>query len=127
MPAAVKFGKQQLEQSNGTNGLNSLGIDYLYAHDWDGARLTFRRMMWSDPAAQFATYNLACVEGLKGRVDEAWRLLSRSIRENPQYWIGNWRHVQSDPDLASLRKDPRYLKMVERLRLQSELGIHAGG
>ncbi|MDF1662004.1 MAG: HEAT repeat domain-containing protein [Planctomycetota bacterium] len=106
--------KRSVTQS-GTS-LNRLGIDYLYGHDWTNARKTFRRMLWTNPKAQFAAYNLACVEGMRENKPMSLRFLRRSLDAWPSYWIGNWRHVATDPDLKSLHGEPAYEQLVNRLR-----------
>jgi HEAT repeat protein len=98
--------------------LNQLGIDYLYAHDWKNANMTFRRMLWFNPNAQFSAYNLACVQGLKKDRPRSLRLLRRSINAWPSYWIGKWRHVATDPDLKSLHSEESFKRIVKRLRYQ---------
>lgn len=100
----------------GRASLNQLGIDYLYGHDWPNARTTFRRMLWTNPKAQFSAYNLACVEGMRNNKPKSLRFLRRSLEAWPSYWIGNWRHVATDPDLKSLHGEPAYEQLVNRLR-----------
>lgn len=114
MKDIIKETKLSVAQSGGS--LNRLGIDYLYGHDWPNATKTFRRMLWTNPKAQFAAYNLACVEGMRKNRPMSIRFLRRSLEAWPDYWIGNWRHVATDPDLKSLHGDPAYEQLVQRLR-----------
>lgn len=121
MPPIIKASKLLLEKGDRSRTLNSLGIDYLYAHDWQGGAMAFRRMTWSAPDAKYAAYNLACIAGLRKRIDDSLRLLRRSLMEDPDYWTGNWRHVATDPDLDSLHEDPRFKRIVERLKWKDYL------
>ncbi len=49
-------------------------------------------------------YNLACSRALLGRVEEALDALRRAVRLG----YDDFDHMDKDPDLASLRRDPRY-------------------
>jgi tetratricopeptide (TPR) repeat protein len=58
-----------------------------------------------------ARYNLGCSFALLGRAEEAFETLERAIDlgyREPD-------HMRGDPDLASIREDPRFVAMLERL------------
>ena len=57
-------------------------------------------------------YNLACSLALCGEVDEAFDQLEVAVRLG--YRDGA--HLAEDEDLQSLRPDPRFAALVERLR-----------
>jgi len=60
-------------------------------------------------------YNLACAWALLGERDTALRWLERELRENHAPGGGLERQkawARKDPDLASLRDDPRFLELV---------------
>jgi HEAT repeat protein len=124
MKEVIKETKETVFRT-GTLSLNRLGIDYLYAHDWKNAKMTFRRMLWINPKAQFSAYNLACVQGLKNNKEISLRLLRRSIKLWPDYWRGKWRHVATDPDLKNLHAEKRFQKIVERLKMQNLMDENA--
>ncbi len=50
------------------------------------------------------TYNRACFAAQAGQTDQALKLLGEALRANPD--LVEW--SKEDPDLASLRDDPRY-------------------
>jgi len=58
-------------------------------------------------------YNLACVLVLDGKLDEAFQLLEKCLRDGEVQWA----KVEEDSDWADVRNDPRY----------SELEIKNGG
>jgi hypothetical protein len=98
---------------------NRLGIELLYAHELEEARLEFRRMIWCRPTDPIPSYNIACGHALDGRVEEALRALRRCIRHgyrDPQ-------HMLADSDLDSLRGDPRFQRLMQRLQLEDETGV----
>lgn len=95
---------------------NRLGIELLYAEAMDEAIVEFRRMLWCRPGDHIASYNVACGHALAGRTDDALRYLRRSVRHgyrDPQ-------HMLADSDLDGLRGDPRFERLVGRLRLEDE-------
>ncbi len=59
-----------------------------------------------------AHYNLACLLALAGETDSAFTRLEQAIRLG---WDDR-EHTESDPDLESLRRDPRWAEVVGRFR-----------
>jgi tetratricopeptide (TPR) repeat protein len=60
-------------------------------------------------------YNLACARALLGERDVALRWLEKELRENHAPGGGLERQkawARKDPDLASLRDDPRFIELV---------------
>ncbi len=58
-------------------------------------------------------YNIACLHSLLGSVDEALEMLERALELRDQ--SPGFRYIKSvDPDLAQLRKDPRFHKLLAR-------------
>lgn len=55
-------------------------------------------------------YNLACSYALLGMVDKAFSALERALRLG----YGHLRHLRRDPDLKSLRADPRFTRLLRR-------------
>jgi hypothetical protein len=56
------------------------------------------------------SYNLACAKARLGKTDEALEWLARAVDAG----IGNAVQIAQDPDLATLRGDPRYEILMER-------------
>lgn len=103
---------------------NQLGIELLYAGEWDEAILEFERMLWArhtGDSAQTAAYNVACGHALSGRIDRALLALRRSVRLG----FDKTRHMAADADLDSLRADVRFQRLMERLRLEEETELRA--
>lgn len=62
------------------------------------------------PAGKWGAYNVACAYGRSGRVDEGIEWLTRAVD-------GGWddpEHLAEDPDLESLRADPRFDALRDR-------------
>lgn len=55
-------------------------------------------------------YNLACSYALLGMTDKAFDALERAVRLG----YGYLRHLRRDPDLKSLRSDPRFVRLLRR-------------
>lgn len=55
-------------------------------------------------------YNLACSYALLGMVDKAFSALERALRLGYSH-LG---HMRRDPDLKSLRADPRFARLLRR-------------
>jgi len=58
-----------------------------------------------------ASYNLACGYARLGKKDRAFEMLAQAVNEN----FGARTDYDGDEDLATLRSDPRYQPLVERL------------
>ncbi len=74
-----------------------------------------RRLLRDLQEAPSAYYNLACTYALLGEADTALRYLERDFRENRTDPGGLERQrawARKDPDLASLRDDPRFRDLV---------------
>jgi len=63
-----------------------------------------REALAMDPLDAGVRYNVACIHALEGAKDEALALLAEAIRAG----FGNREWFARDPDLASLRGDPRF-------------------
>ena len=72
---------------------------------------TDRRLVELLPQDPRARYNLACACALADRPEEAIEVLEESVR------LGflDLQRMRSDPDLDSLRADPRYIEIEERM------------
>lgn len=69
------------------------------------------RLSASRPADPTVRYNLACSFALSGRVEDALAALRTAV----DLGYRDLDHLLSDPDLASLREEPGFRGVVERL------------
>lgn len=88
-----------------------LGPAYAQLGDGKKARFWTERAIDAEPDDNILRYNAACTYAQIGEVDRAFELLF--------IWIGQAAHnmqqwFQTDPDLASLRSDPRYQKLLDQ-------------
>lgn len=56
-------------------------------------------------------YNAACANALAGKPGEAFAMLEKALEKGYR----NAAHAESDPDLATLRTDPRWKPLIERM------------
>lgn len=71
-----------------------------------------RRLVALEPENAFGRYNLACSLSNLGRIDEALHELAASI----ELGYEDLAFMQSDPDLAQVRRDPRYRQLLAKGR-----------
>jgi tetratricopeptide (TPR) repeat protein len=69
-----------------------------------------RRALVIDAEDAGVRYNVACLLALEGKREQALEYLEECIRLG----FGNWDWIARDPDLASLRADPRFDAMLKR-------------
>jgi hypothetical protein len=62
----------------------------------------------NDPAA---LYNAACLYCLMGETDRGFQCLEKAV----EHGFANRRWLEHDPDLAAVRKDPRYARLLGRI------------
>ena len=79
--------------------------DYLKGYEIDSRLTTLKP---NDPIAR---YNLACSLALIGKVDEAFSTLDHAI----QLGYRDLAHLKHDKDLETLKKDPRYPQLIQKL------------
>ncbi len=75
------------------------------AIDWGNRSLAI------DPEDPQLLYNVACVYAIEGQKDEALKCLERAIDKG--YGHREW--IEHDSDLNSLRSDPRFKSLLERV------------
>lgn len=89
-----------------------LAFAYLLLKDYAKAIHHFEIAKRIHPDDQLTLYNLACAYALSGRKDEALRELDAAVSAG----FDDVEHIENDPDLDSLREDPRYRDIVRKLR-----------
>ena len=81
----------------------------------DRARDLARRALEARPDAFATLYNVACAYSVLGDRDDALGMLDQAVKHGR----GNLEWIQHDPDLDSLRPDPRFEAIVNRIRNSS--------
>ena len=69
------------------------------------------RALKMDPQDPWVLYNVACTYALLDQVERAIDCLERAVGQG----MGERHWFENDPDLASLRDDPRFKALLERM------------
>jgi len=88
----------------GANGLVAMG-EFERGLEWA------RQALAMDPGEPMVLYNVACIQSLAGRVEDAIDSLEKAVANGltQKGWL------EHDSNLSPLRTDPRYLALVARL------------
>ncbi|MGD8726740.1 MAG: protein kinase [Gemmatimonadales bacterium] len=70
------------------------------------------RAIMVDPEDAGIAYNVACLYALEGETGKAFDCLERAIGRG----FGNRDWLERDPDLESLRGDPRFIELIDGIR-----------
>jgi mannose-6-phosphate isomerase-like protein (cupin superfamily) len=76
--------------------------------DWGGALAACHVALEKYPGNALILYNIACMQSMLGRGDEALATLSESVEKWPKFK----ENAQADDDFASLREDPRFVALI---------------
>jgi tetratricopeptide (TPR) repeat protein len=76
--------------------------------DWEGALAACHEALEKYPGNALILYNIACMQSMLGRGDEALATLGESVEKWPRFK----ENAQKDDDFASLREDSRFLELV---------------
>ena len=90
------------------------GLASLYMKRYMSAVKYFRAALKTKPNNYLAHYNLACAYALLGLKEEALQHLEKAVEngyDDPD-------HMSADKDLKSLRDEPRFKRLLDRLRRQ---------
>ncbi|HVR43943.1 MAG TPA: M56 family metallopeptidase [Thermoanaerobaculia bacterium] len=116
---ADRFASLRQERSTDGEAWSKVGLDLLGLRALDDAVFALERAVENlGYGGATATYNLACAHALRGDEQQALDRLERSIEagfDDPE-------KIRRDPDLASLRRSPRWVELV---RLADDLSLHA--
>jgi tetratricopeptide (TPR) repeat protein len=74
------------------------------AEKWDEVIAIYDEALAEKPDNPALVYNLACMEALAGRPDDALEHLARAIELRPEFA----ENAQKDEDFASIKDDPRF-------------------
>ena len=83
-------------------------FEHYNAKDYEGALAACHVALEKFPGNALILYNIACLESLLGRGDEALATLRTSVEKWPRFK----ENAQADDDFASLREDPRFQELV---------------
>ena len=114
-PAPVPYGEATLARANESiegafKLLKEGAVDSAFARIDEAMKLA--------PGAFLPAYALVCAQSLSGGTEDAMRSLDRLARSGMDYPS----LLEKDPDLDPLRTDPRFPKLVERVRTNFERG-----
>jgi tetratricopeptide (TPR) repeat protein len=84
--------------------------------DYNGAAKTCEEMLKLQPKNAGHYYNLACCRARQGKKREALLALQHAIKNG---W-DDAEHMQKDPDLASLRRDPNFIRLLQYVKQQGK-------
>ncbi len=83
-------------------------VSLMNAGDIEQARSHMEKILKQNPKADYALYGLAVLNCLTGKVEDALRNLSESIRMNPS----NRFQARNDSDFQNLSDDPRFTELL---------------
>ena len=83
-------------------------FEHYKQEDWEGALAACHVALEKYPGNALILYNIACMESMLGRGDEALETLRTAL----EGWAQFKENAQKDDDLAALREDPRFLELV---------------
>jgi peroxiredoxin len=99
------------------------GIARLEARDYEGAIASFRGCIELRPDLPEAYYNMACAYSLEGEKARAIDWLAESIARG----FRDKDHIDKDPDLDPIRKEPRFCDLMARSFPESGVPLPAAG
>jgi tetratricopeptide (TPR) repeat protein len=77
-------------------------------NDFEGALAACHEALEKFPGNALILYNVACMQSVLGRGEQALETLSTSIEAHPRFK----ENAGKDGDFASLREDPRFVELV---------------
>jgi tetratricopeptide (TPR) repeat protein len=111
-PGAVAELERAVELAPGNGwAWHNLALAYLAAKQPAKAATSFEKVLPFAPQNPALLYNTACAYALSGDPGKAFELLARAVTAGYKDKPG----LLADPDLGSLRSDPRFAEIVKRL------------
>ena len=86
------------------------------AKDYEGALRVAEQVLDEYAGNGLAHFNIACMQSLLGRSDEALEHLRAALEANPELL----ENARSDEDFAPLRDDPRFQELVPSERMEQQ-------
>jgi len=118
----MNLSKEELEDVQKLQQLESYGLEALRQRDFDGAERRYRKLIkqldrdqtLNEPAKRrlesYAHYNLACTYSLDKETDDAISELEKSL----EYGFWGWKHMKKDTDLDNIRDEDAYRAAIQR-------------
>jgi hypothetical protein len=103
------FAEKQKREASGVKGDEQAA--WLKA-EWAQALARLEKVAAGHPDNPTVVYNLACTRAQTGHLDEAMTALQAAAEAG----FTDYRHIQKDDDLLSLRARPEFQALVDRLR-----------
>jgi len=109
----IKFYEAVLKESpDFVEVLMALGELYTRTGQYELGLQIDQRLTQLRPQEGMVFYNLSCSFSLLNRIEDALSALKRSVDLGYQ----DWSFMEKDPDLENLRRDSRFLKILEDLK-----------
>jgi tetratricopeptide (TPR) repeat protein len=83
-------------------------FEHYNEQDYEGALAAIHVALEKFPGNALLLYNVACMQSMLGRGDEALETLRTAL----EGWAQFKENAQKDDDFAALREDPRFLELV---------------
>ena len=83
-------------------------FDQYKQEDWEGALAACHLALEKHPGNALILYNIACMESMLGRREEALATLGESVEKWPKFR----ENARADDDFASIREDARFTELV---------------
>lgn len=108
-------GAEQASNKAAANEMLKLAIAKMSQGKLEEAEKSLTSARDLDPRQSLVPYNLAVLRLKQGRTDDALKEFEASFMAGFPYFD----KMDQDPDLDGLRKDPRFIKLVEQYRKQT--------
>ena len=83
-------------------------FEHYKQEDWEGALAACHVALGKHPGNALILYNIACMQSMLGRGDEALATLGESVEKWPKFK----ENAQADDDFTSIREDPRFVALI---------------
>lgn len=83
-------------------------FEHYKQEDWEGALAACHVALEKHPGNALILYNIACMQSMLGRGDDALATLGESIEKWPKFK----ENAQADDDFTSIREDPRFVALI---------------